>query len=58
MPTKDTHIKLNEQLFLKQVVIQLPNWKQQKHLFLHIFYFKLQTRTKQDAYYMAIYTGS
>ena len=39
----------NEQLFPKHVVFQLCQLKQQQHLFLPIFYFKLQNRTKQEA---------
>ena len=46
---RDTHSKPNEQIFPKHVVIQLPLFKQQQHLFLPIFYFKLQNRTNQEA---------
>ena len=47
--TKDSHSKPNEKLIPKQVDIQLPLLKKQHHLFLPIFYFKLQNRTKQKA---------
>ena len=42
------HSKSNKQLFPKQVVIQLPQLKQQQHIFLPIFYFKLQDSTKRS----------
>ena len=41
----------NEQLFSKQVAIQLCQLKQLQHL----FYFKLQNRTKQEALWATIW---
>ena len=43
------HNKPHEQLFPKQVVIQRPYLKKQQHLFLPIFYLKLQNRIKQKS---------